>query len=413
MKFSQQFFANSFFEQDNTNLELTDLARKACLIHQDAAGLYSWMSLGLRVQRRVESLVREEMDRAGFCEIQMSLLQDADLWRQSGRLEIYGDELMRITNRSGRLFCLGATCEELATNMVKTHYNKTDVNLGLYQFGNKYRDELRTRGGLARAKEFIMKDAYSFNASKSAAREMYEAVREAYLRIFDRLGLEAIVRSSDNGEIGGQSSEEFHVLSELGEDETDGQRSLECAHVFDLGDRYSKAMGLVNAKGEYVQMGCFGVGISRLAMLLLSRQRDERGFWGDEAFHTFDVVLTVIDWEREACQVAAEGLRRDLQARGLSVLVDDRLVQAGKKLADAELIACRQRVVVGKKALTSGRFEWMDRRTLVRESASAQEIVGLCARQSNRVEDFRCDVEVFAERAERPPLNSLAADVQR
>jgi len=381
MKFSQQFFSNSFFERDNGRLDLTDLARKACLIHQDAAGLYSWMSLGLKAQRRVESVVREEMDRAAFCEIQMSLLQDADLWRQSGRMDVYGDELMRLTNRTGRVFFLGATCEELATNMVRTHYNKTDMSLGLYQFGNKYRDELRTRGGLARAKEFIMKDAYSFNATEGGAREAYEAVREAYIRIFNRLGLDAIAKSSDNGEIGGQSSEEFHVLSELGEDETDGQKSLECAHIFDLGDRYSKAMGLVNGKGEFVKMGCFGVGISRLAMLLLSRQRDERGFWDSEGFNTFDVVLTVIDWERQQHQEAAEALRRDLQARGLSVLVDDRLVQAGKKLADAELIACRQRVVVGKNALTSGRFEWTDRRTLARESASAAEIVALCARR--------------------------------
>jgi prolyl-tRNA synthetase len=381
MKFSQQFFSNSFFERDNGRLDLTDLARKACLIHQDAAGLYSWMSLGLKAQRRVESVVREEMDRAAFCEIQMSLLQDADLWRQSGRMDVYGDELMRLTNRTGRVFCLGATCEELATNMVRTHYNKTDMSLGLYQFGNKYRDELRTRGGLARAKEFIMKDAYSFNATEGGAREAYEAVREAYIRIFNRLGLDAIAKSSDNGEIGGQSSEEFHVLSELGEDETDGQKSLECAHIFDLGDRYSKAMGLVNGKGEFVKMGCFGVGISRLAMLLLSRQRDERGFWGSEGFNTFDVVLTVIDWDRQAHQEAAEAMRRDLQARGLSVLVDDRQAQAGKKLADAELIACRQRVVVGKNALTSGRFEWTDRRTLARESASAAEIVALCARR--------------------------------
>lgn len=308
----------------------------------------------------------------------MSLLQDADLWRQSGRLDVYGDELMRLTSRSGRMFCLGATCEELASNMVKTHYNKTDMSLGLYQFGNKYRDELRTRGGLARAKEFIMKDAYSFHATEDGARAAYEAVREAYLRVFRRLGLDVVVKSSDNGEIGGQSSEEFHVLSELGEDETDGHQSLECAHIFDLGERYSRTLGLVNARGESIKMGCFGVGISRLVMLLLSRQRDERGFWGSDTFNTFDVVLTVIDWERQERQEAAEALRRELQARGLSVLVDDRLAQAGKKLADAELIACRQRVVIGNRALASGRFEWMERRTLAREDVSATQLVELC-----------------------------------
>ncbi|KWE48646.1 proline--tRNA ligase [Burkholderia ubonensis] len=381
MKFSQQFFSNSFFEQDNAKLELTDLARKACFFHQDAAGLYSWMSLGLRAQRCVERVVRDEMERAGFCEVQMSLLQDADLWRQSGRLDIYGDELMRLTNRAGRLFCLGATCEELAANMVRTHYNRTDLSLGLYQFGNKYRDELRTRGGLVRAREFIMKDAYAFHATDDGARAAYEAVRDAYRRIFGRLGLDAIAKSGDNGEIGGRSSEEFHVVSELGEDEADGRRSLECAHIFDLGDRYSKALGLVNAKGEFVRMGCFGVGISRLVMLLLDRQRDGRGFWGSDAFNTFDVVVTVIDWERQACQDAAQRLQRDLQAAGISVLVDDRVVQAGKKLADAELIACRQRVVVSRKAIASGRFEWMDRRTLACESVSAEDLAGHCARR--------------------------------
>ncbi len=380
MKFSQQFFSNGFFEQDNARLELVDLARKACFIHQDAAGLYSWLSLGLRAQRCVERVVREEMDHAGFCEVQLSLLQDADLWRQSGRFDAYGAEMMRFANRSGRLLCLGATCEELATQMVKTHYNRTDMALALYQFGNKYRDELRTRGGLARAKEFIMKDAYTFNATEADARAMYGTVREAYVRIFERLGLEAIVTSSDNGEMGGQGSEEFHVLSELGEDEIDGRRTLECAHIFDLGDRYSRAMGLLNGRDAFVRMGCFGVGVSRLVMLLLERQRDARGFWGSAAFNTFDVVLTVIDWEREAHRTVAEALRHALQARGLSVLVDDRRAQAGKKLADAELIACRQRVVISQRALESGRFEWMARRTFVRENVSAEEVVARCSR---------------------------------
>ena len=187
--------------------------------------------------------------------------------------------------------------------------------------------------------------------------------------------------ASDTGQIGGRSSEEFHVLSDLREDQIDGRKSLECAHIFDLGDRYSKALGLVNAKGEFVQMGCLGVGISRLTMLLLSCQRDELGFCGSDTFKTFDVVVTVVDWERQERQEAAQALQRELEAKGLSVLVDDRLAQAGKKLADAESIAYRQRVVIAKQAIASGRFEWMDRRTLGREHASASEIVARCAEQ--------------------------------
>lgn len=327
-------------------------------------------------QRRVETIVREEMDAIGFCETRLSLMQDVDLWRQSQRLDAYGDELMRLTLRNGRLFCLGATCEELITSMVRTHYNRTDVNLGVYQIGNKYRDELRTRGGLARAKEFVMKDAYAFHATAEGARSAYEAVREAYLRIFARLGLDVVVKGSDNGEIGGQSSEEFHVISDLGEDETDGQRSLECAHIFDLGDRYSRALDLTNARGEFVHMGCFGVGVSRLAMLMLSQQRDARGFWGSAGFHTVDTVITVLDWERETHQHAAQTLYAALKTAGVSVLLDDRSLQAGKKLADAELIACRQRVVISKRGLDSGTCEWLDRRTGAQQHLRQDDVLG-------------------------------------
>ena len=379
MKFSQQFFSNGSFEQDNSKLDLTELARKACFIHQDAAGVYSWLSLGLAAEKRIEAIVREEMDNAGFCETRLSLLQDADLWRQSGRLDSYGEEMMRLTGRSGRLMCLGATCEELALTLIKTHYNKTDVNLGLYQIGNKYRDELRTRGGLARAKEFTMKDAYSFNSTENGARVAYEAMRDAYRRVFARLGLDAIVKSSDNGEIGGRSSEEFHVLSELGEDETDGQRSMECAHIFDLGDRYSRAMGLTSADGSFVKMGCFGIGVSRLAMLLMSRQRDDRGFWGSEAFATFDTVITALDWAREENREAATRIYQALRAAGKNALLDDRMGQAGKKLADAELIACRRRVVVSKRGLADGRFEVLDRRSMRTQSLDFEGVLAACA----------------------------------
>jgi prolyl-tRNA synthetase len=379
MKFSNLFFANTFFEQDNAQLELTELARKACFLHQDASGVFSLLTLGLFAQRRLEALVREEMDRAGFCETRLSLLQDAELWRRSERWDAYGEEMMRVQTRSGRQMCLGATCEELAASVVKSHYDRSNMSVGLYQIGNKYRDELRARGGLVRAKEFVMKDAYSFHSSEEGARAAYQAVREAYLRIFSRLGLEAIVKSGDNGEIGGRSSEEFHVLSELGDDKTDGQASLECGHVFDLGDRYSRALDLRGGDGSFVRMGCYGIGVSRLAMLLLSRQRDARGFWGSEHFAAFDTVITVLDWGREENRAAATRLYETLRAQGASVLLDDRLGQAGKKLADAELIGCRRRVVVSKRAVESGRFELMDRRTLETRALGFEELAAACA----------------------------------
>ena len=377
---SQQFFANHSFARDNAALDLTELARKACWIHQDGAGLYSWLSLGLMAERRLEAIIRQEMDAIGFCETRLSLMQDADLWRQSGRLDIYGQELMTLKGRSGRLFCLGATCEELATSIVKTHYDKTHMGIGLYQIGNKYRDELRVRGGLARAREFSMKDAYSFHSDAGAAKEAYASVRQAYLRIFKRLGLDAEIRASDNGEIGGASSEEFLVASALGTEEAGGERMLECGHIFDLGDKYSRSMELRGADGSFVHMGCFGIGVSRLAMLMLERQRDERGFWGSREFHSFDTVISVVDWSREEHRQSALEIYAKLRELGMSVLLDDRDMQAGKKLADAELIGCRQRVIVSKKSQATGSFELMDRQTMERGDVQACDIVAACMR---------------------------------
>lgn len=380
MKFSHLFFANHFFGRDHASLELTDLARKACLIHHDSSGVYSWLTLGLALERQVEGVIREEMDAIGFSETRLSLMQDSELWRESGRLEVYGAELMTLKNRAGRQFCLGATCEELATSIARSHYNKTDMNLGLYQFGNKYRDELRARGGMARAREFVMKDAYAFNSDEALARESYLAVRAAYERVFDRLGIDIHIKASGNGEIGGVSSEEFHAFSALGEDEIDGRSALECGHIFDLGDRYSRSMGLLTANGSFARMGCFGIGVSRLVMLLLERHRDERGFFGSKAFHTFDTVISVIDAKREGHLASGLALYGALRQAGVNALLDDRDEQAGKKLADAELIGARSRLIVSKRSIQSGAFELMDRQTLATETLTQEQLLNRLTR---------------------------------
>ena len=361
MKFSQLFFRNNFFAKDNQSLDLVDLMRKACFIHQDGSGVFSMLQLGLRLQRRIETVVREEMEAIGFGEMQLSLLQDTQLWEQTQRIDSYGQELFQLKDRKGHSWCLGATAEELITNVVKTHYQNADMNLRLYQVGNKYRDELRARAGLIRAKQFVMKDAYSFCTSAEALDEGYTEVRGAYERIFQRLGLDYSIVASDSGEIGGSFSEEFVVESEFGE-EVDGKKLLEVGHIFKLGQTYSEKMGLKDNLQQFVHMGCYGIGISRLLMALCEQRRDAKGFWGDDAFATFDVVITSLDYHRnEAVKDRAETLYAELRGQGLQVLLDDRNETTGKKLSDSEIVCAKRRVVVSQRGIDAGELEWSER----------------------------------------------------
>lgn len=374
MKFSQLFFYNNFFERKHQSFELIDLMRKACFVHQDNAGLFSWLSLGLILEQKVEKIVSEEMERAGFTQVKLSLMQDSDLWKETGRINSYGAELFKLRNRKDHEFVLGATCEELITDIVRDYYSHNYMNLHVYQFGNKYRDELRAKAGLMRAKEFIMKDAYSFCSSEIDLEQTYRNVRQAYCNIFQRLGLEYSIVSSDNGEIGGKSSEEFHCTSVYGEAEHSAETTLEIAHIFNLGQEYSQKMNLKGNTGEFVYMGCYGIGISRLVMALLEKQRDEYGFWGTQSFNTYDVVISTIDYGIEEHKEKTESLYKQLTQQGLSVLIDDRNVQAGKKMSDSELIACRYRLIISRQAIQNDQFELLNRQTMSKSFFSFEEL---------------------------------------
>lgn len=365
MKYSQLFFYNNFFERKHQQFELIDLMRKANFVHQDSAGIFSWLSLGLILEKKVEKIVEEEMDKAGFSQVRLSLMQDSDLWRETGRINSYGAELFKLNNRKDHQFVLGATCEELITDIVRHHYNNSaNLNLHVYQIGNKYRDELRAKAGLMRAKEFIMKDAYSFCADESELELTYQRVRQAYCNIFNRLGLKFSIVSSDNGEIGGKSSEEFHCVSQYGEAEISDEKTLEIAHIFNLGQEYSQKMNLITNNKTHIYMGCYGIGISRLVMALLEQQRDDFGFWGSEHFNTYDIVLSVIDYKTQEHQDKALEIYQWLKSQGYSVLLDDRDAQAGKKMSDAELIGCRYRFIISKQALEKQHIEVLNRKTM-------------------------------------------------
>lgn len=362
MKFSNVFFNNNNFVKDNTQLDLVDLAQKAAFFHQDSSGIFSTLSLGYLLEQKVEKVIQEELNDIGFSQIRLSLIQDSQLWKESDRYDSYGDELFKLTNRKNREFVLGATCEESITSIVKKYYNGSRTDLKLYQIGNKYRDEMRVKGGLIRGKEFLMSDAYCFSNSEEALAEIYQDVREAYIRIFTKLGLVFQIVSSDSGEMGGNFSEEFRCLSSYGEDVgEDGQNYLEIGHIFNLGDRYSKSFDLVDNTKSHVLMGCFGIGVSRLIMALLEQQRDDKGFKGNAFFNTFDYVISVVDYKNN--KEIADDIYHSLKKSGKNVLLDDRDVKAGKKFHDSELIAVHKRIIVNKNTAETRTVEVLDRET--------------------------------------------------
>lgn len=372
MKFTNLFFYSNHFERDNNKLDLIDLMAKAGITHQESAGVYSMMSLGLMLEKQITQKIEQEMDNLGFSQVKLSLLQDGSLWETTGRMQSYGEELFKVRNRKSKTFCLAATAEESITSLYKSYYNRLNANMNVYQIGNKYRDEMRARGGLCRGKEFVMKDGYSFSSNEENLKQVYSDVKEAYLRIFKHFGLDVQTIISDNGEMGGSYSEEFVVKSELSDNE-DGY--LELGHIFQLGSKYSEAFDLKDDKGQFVHMACYGIGVSRLLMLLLSKQRDKQGFYGTENFRTFDYVITAIDYEKnDNIKNQSNEIYQHLTSKGFKVLLDDRKGSAGKKMSDSELFACCYRIVVSKQNFEASQVEILERKTMKSSYISFNEL---------------------------------------
>ena len=357
-KLSKCAFENSDLSRDNGSLSLADLAAKAGLFHKDASGVYSLLTLGLALQRRLEDRLRASMDNAGAHEVRLALLQDMGLWEATGREADYEGELMTTKSRSGARFALSATAEEHITSIMKARFQGRVVDQWVYQIGSKWRDEIRSRAALVRAREFIMMDSYRFAMDLKAIEATHAQVRQVLTGFFGSLGLNARVEEADCGAIGGLASEEFVIDSGL-----EASGTLELAHSFVLGDRYSQALGFTGAQRQAVQMGCHGVGVSRTMMAWLERHRDGRGFFGDEDFAVVDTVVVALNTHKAGVLEAAQALATRLEAQGQSVLLDDRELSAGKKLADSELVGACRRVVVSDRALGRGWAEGMVRAT--------------------------------------------------
>jgi prolyl-tRNA synthetase len=399
------------------------LMLRAGMIKQAAAGIYSWLPLGFKVLRRIEQIVHEEQVRAGHIPMLMPTLQSADLWRESGRYDAFGAEMLRITDRHGRDMLYGPTNEELITDIFRAHVGSyKDLPLTLYHIQWKFRDEVRPRFGVMRGREFLMKDGYNFDLTKEDALHAYNRHLVSYLRTYERMGLQAIPMRADSGAMGGDNTHEFLVLAETGEsevfydsqitdlkfgdrvidyddvdqcrgvleeftsryartDETHDEalfakvpedrrrsaRGIEVGQIFYFGTKYSEAMGatVVNEKQERVpvHMGSHGIGVSRLVGAIIEASHDEKGIiWpeGVTPFHCGIVNLKQGDAEADA---ACDQLYAALTARGLEPLYDDRNERAGGKFATMDLIGLPWRITVGPRGLKSGVVELTSRRS--------------------------------------------------
>lgn len=377
----------------NAEVKSHRLLTRAGLIKQTASGIYTYLPLGWRVMRKIEQIVREEHDRRGASELLMPALQPRDLWEESGRWSEYGPELMRLKDRKDRDFLLGPTHEEVITSIVRDHIDSYKrLPLALYQIQTKYRDELRPRFGLMRGREFVMKDLYTFSEDESGLDAWYETISDAYTTIFNRVGLETRIVASDTGAIGGKVAHEFMVMSEVGEDtiayctecdyagnqefnnlydgdkcpvcggEVKTAKGIEVGNIFKLGTKYSESMNayVTNRDGERVpvQMGCYGIGISRTLMAAVEQHSTENSILWPKSISPFDIHMIPINVKGDD-QKTMEDLYQSLNAT-YDVLLDDRDERAGVKFKDADLIGIPVRIILGK-ALKEGKVELVNR----------------------------------------------------
>ena len=405
------------------------LMLRAGLIRQTAAGIYAWLPLGLRVLRKIEAIVRAEQDRAGAVEVLMPTIQAAELWKQSGRYDAYGPEMLRITDRHDREMLFSPTAEELfATVFQNGARSYRDLPKMLYQIQWKFRDEVRPRFGVMRGREFLMKDAYSFDVDFDSARQSYNRMFIAYLRTFAAMGVHAIPMRADTGPIGGDLSHEFIVLAATGESEvfyhcnweaarstkidaddatalaayvaalntdyaaTDEKRDvaaevaagdalkqsrgIEVGQIFYFGDKYTKALGITvqGPDGTPVTplMGSYGIGVSRLMGAIIEASHDKDGIIWPEAVAPYKVGLINLRADDAACEAAADNLYMQLETAGVEVLYDDRDERGGAKFAAMDLIGLPWQLVVGPKGVVAGTVELKRRGGGAREELSVE-----------------------------------------
>ena len=380
------------------------LMLRAGMVRKVASGIYTWLPLGLKVLRKIENIVREEMDNSGAQEILMPMVQPKELWNETNRWEKMGPELLRIQDRHERDFCLGPTHEEVITDLIRNNVKSyKELPLNIYQIQTKFRDEVRPRYGVMRGREFLMKDSYSFNIDEACLEETYLAMRNTYKKVLERMGLEYKIVSADSGAIGGDASEEFHVLAETGEDtiavsnsseyaintelllkegedisslegkpSPDGEgiieikKGIEVGHIFQLGKVYAEDMkaNVLNNEGKAstLYMGCYGIGVSRLVAATIEQNNDEKGIIWPQSVAPFDINIIAIGFQKDKkIAKASNSLYKELTNMGYDVLLDDRKDGYGTKIKDSELIGIPLNIIIGKQFIEKEEIEFRTR----------------------------------------------------
>src|SRR6185312_2887969 len=415
------------------------LMLRAGLVRQTAAGIYAWLPLGYRVLKKIEQIVREEQDRAGAQELLMPTLQSADLWRESGRYDAYGPEMLRLRDRHDREMLYGPTNEELITMLFRDEVKSyRDLPRTLYHIQWKFRDEVRPRFGVMRGREFLMKDAYSFDLDEAGARQSYYTQLLAYLRTFQRMGIQAVPMKADPGPIGGDLSHEFIVLAPTGESEvfydsafeeidwnrddlryddaaglqglfdqvsstyaaTDEThdvakwelvpeakrrtgRGIEVGHIFYFGDKYSGPMGLrvsgTDGRPVTPMMGSYGVGVSRLVGAIIEASHDDAGIVWPDAVAPWRVGLVTMRADDQATLASAESIYEALRGADIETLYDDRDERGGVKLGSMDLIGLPWQVIVGPRGVAAGTVELKRRSTGERQELSIESALARLA----------------------------------
>ncbi len=392
---------------------------RAGLVRQVSSGIYNWLPIGKKVLQKVENIIRKEMNIAGAQEILMPMVQPASLWEESGRIDQYGQELLIFLDRHENKFCLGPTHEEIITDLCKnllTSYKQLPVTL--YQIQTKFRDEIRPRFGVMRSREFLMKDAYSFDLDKESLDQSYSVMKEAYKKIFDSLGLDYRIVKADSGAIGGSDSEEFHVLADSGEDLLafsdkseyainaelltelqDGQdpyslegkpspdgkgllklkKGIEVGHIFKLGRKYSEILNL-RIQGEnndiHPEMGCYGIGASRIVAAAIEQNHDEKGIIWPKALAPFEVALVEVNpKKKDEIKEKSSEIYNLLKENDIDVLWDDREKRPGVKFTDMEVTGIPLTIIIGERTLETGEIEIKKRQDEKPQLVSHQNLI--------------------------------------
>jgi prolyl-tRNA synthetase len=443
MRLSQYFLPTLRDDPKEAEIVSHRYMLRAGMIRQESAGIYSWLPLGLRVLKKIENIVRQEQDRAGAVEVLMPTIQSADLWRKSGRYDDYGKEMLRITDRHDRQMLYGPTNEEMITDIFRAGTQSyKDLPLNLYHIQWKFRDEVRPRFGIMRGREFLMKDAYSFDLTQQDAQHSYNKMLVAYLRTYARMGLKAIPMRADTGPIGGDNSHEFLILADTGESEvffdadlhkkdwsafevdyddkdavadvvaeftskyaaTDEMhdeaeyektvpaekrltgRGIEVGHIFLFGTKYSEPLGAVVQTPDGGQTpvfsGSYGVGVSRLVGGIIESSHDENGIIWPTSVAPFDVGLLNLKTGDQAVDETCNDLYRQMQAGGLEVLYDDKDDRAGPKFSRMDLIGLPWQVVIGPRGVKQGNAEIKNRATGERHDVALTNVVAFLGEQN-------------------------------